>query len=439
MKQTSYEVGDRIPDRAIVVSLVLKSSRTSDEMVQYSLNELVSLAESAGVEVIYSAVQAKDSIDAAWFIGKGKVEELRDIAERLGATTAIFDQELTGAQVRNLERALDLKIIDRTQLILDIFAQRAKTKEGYLQVELAQLTYLLPRLSGHGVNLSRLGGGIGTRGPGETKLEMDRRHIRNRISELRHALQEVKRHRAVHRERRKKTGVYQAALVGYTNAGKSTLLNQLTEADVFAVNQLFATLDPTSRMLRLPNGQEIVLTDTVGFIQNLPHDLVAAFRATLEEVCEADLILHVVDSSSEMKERHMQVVDEVLQELGAHGKPRIVVFNKIDLLPEADAEIWAAGSDAIKMSAFSETDLESLKEAIQEKLTGDTKRFRIPASRGDLISLVYRVGDVMEQEVDGENIRFDVRLKQNEFIKQGYMLEAFMANEAIQKEGEALQ
>jgi GTP-binding protein HflX len=436
MKQTTHEVTDGNPDKAVVVSLVLKSDRLSEEQVQYSLAELISLAESAGVEVLHSAVQAKDSIDPKWFIGKGKVEELRDAAERLGANTAIFDQELSGAQVRNLERALDLKIIDRTQLILDIFAQRAKTREGFLQVELAQLSYLLPRLSGHGVNLSRLGGGIGTRGPGETKLEMDRRHIRNRIAELRHALLEVKRHRALHRERRKKTGVFQAALVGYTNAGKSTLLNRLTQSDVYAENQLFATLDPTSRMLRLPNGQEIVLTDTVGFIQNLPHDLVAAFRATLEEVCEADLILHVIDSASEMRDQQMHVVDEVLQELGVQGKPGIAVFNKIDLLPVGHEELLSAEGDAIQVSAFSESDLDALKLAVQERLMGDTKRFRIPAGRGDLISLMYRVGDVLEQEVDGEDIRFDVRLKQNEFDKQGYMLQAFMAQEAIQHEGE---
>ncbi|PYI55914.1 GTPase HflX [Paenibacillus flagellatus] len=438
MKQTIHEVTSGTPDKAVVVSLVIKSDRLSDEMVHYSLNELISLAESAGVEVLDSIVQAKDSVDSKWFIGKGKVEELRELAHRLGANTAIFDQELSGAQVRNLEQALDLKIIDRTQLILDIFAQRAKTREGFLQVELAQLSYLLPRLSGHGVNLSRLGGGIGTRGPGETKLETDRRHIRNRINELRHALQEVKRHRVLHRERRKKTGVFQVALVGYTNAGKSTLLNRLTQADVYAENQLFATLDPTSRTLRLPNGQDVVLTDTVGFIQNLPHDLVAAFRATLEEANEADLILHVVDSSSEMRERQMQVVDEVLQELGAQGKPRITVFNKIDLLPDGRSEPLAAEGDSIRISAFSETDLEAVKLAVQEKLMGDTKSFRIPAGRGDLISLLYRVGDVLDQEVEGEDIRFDVRVKQAEFDKQGHMLQAFMAHEAMQQEGESL-
>lgn len=439
MKQTTHEVTGGNPDKAVVVSLVLKGDRLSDDAVRHSLDELISLAESAGVEVLHAATQAKDAIDPRWFIGKGKVEELREVAGRLGANTAIFDQELSGAQVRNLEQALDLKIIDRTQLILDIFAQRAKTKEGFLQVELAQLSYLLPRLSGHGVNLSRLGGGIGTRGPGETKLETDRRHIRNRIHELRQALQEVRRHRALHRERRKKTGVPQVALVGYTNAGKSTLLNRLTHADVYAENQLFATLDPTSRLLRLPNGHEVVLTDTVGFIQNLPHDLVAAFRATLEEVCEADLIAHVVDSSSEMKERQMRVVDDVLRELGAQGKPTLVVFNKIDLLPEGPDRLLASEGESIRVSAFAEADLESLKLAMQEQLTGGTKRFRVPAGRGDLISLVYRVGDVIGQEVemDGDTIRFDVRVKQNEYDRQGYMLQAFMAEEASrQQEGE---
>ncbi|MDF2722885.1 MAG: GTP-binding protein [Paenibacillus sp.] len=443
MKSTSYEVEEVRPDKAIVVSLVLKSSKMSEKTVNDSLAELIALAETAGVEVVHEAVQSKDSVDSAWYIGKGKVLELRDVAAQLGANTAIFDQELTGAQVRNLERALDLKIIDRTQLILDIFAQRAKTKEGQLQVELAQLTYLLPRLSGHRVNLSRLGGGIGTRGPGETKLEMDRRHIRNRIHELRGALQEVKRHRLIHRERRKKTGIVQAALVGYTNAGKSTLLNRLTGADVFAVDKLFATLDPTSRTLQLPNGQEILLTDTVGFIQHLPHDLVAAFRATLEEVGEADLIVHVVDSTSEMLERQMEVVEEVLQELGVYDKPRIVVLNKTDLLPDEQTRLWASSSisaaESVRVSAFSEASLESLKAAIQQRLIGEMKRFRIPAGRGDLISLIYRLGDVLEQEADGDIMRFTVRVKQNEYAKQGYLLDAFMANEAIQAEGEALQ
>ncbi|GAA3404672.1 GTPase HflX [Paenibacillus hodogayensis] len=437
MKQTTHEVTDGQTDKAVVVSLVLKSERLTEDMVQYSLDELIRLADSAGVQVLHSMVQTKDAVDSRWFVGKGKVEEIRAVAETLGANTAIFDQELSGAQVRNLEQALDLKIIDRTQLILDIFAQRAKTREGYLQVELAQLSYLLPRLSGHGVNLSRLGGGIGTRGPGETKLEMDRRYIRNRIHELRVSLHEVKRHRELHRVRRKKSGVFQVALVGYTNAGKSTLLNRLTQADVYAENQLFATLDPTSRALQLPNGQEVVLTDTVGFIQNLPHDLVAAFRATLEEVCEADLIVHVVDGSSDMQDAQMRVVDDVLRELGAHGKPTIVLFNKSDLQQDRRELRLGGQGEALRVSAFSPDDMERLKLAVQERLMGDTRSFVIPAGRGDLISLVYRVGDVLGQEVEGEDIRFDVRLKHNEFDKQGTMLQAFIAHEAIQQEGES--
>lgn len=436
MKQTSHEITEQLPDRAIVVSLTLKGERRSEESVRHSLDELIALAETAGVEVLHTAVQARDAIDSKWFIGKGKVMELREAAEQLEANTAIFDQELSGAQVRNLEQALDLKIIDRTQLILDIFAQRAKTREGFLQVELAQLSYLLPRLSGHGVNLSRLGGGIGTRGPGETKLETDRRHIRNRIHELRQSLQEVKRHRALHRERRKKTGVPQVALVGYTNAGKSTLLNRLAQADVLAEDQLFATLDPATRKVSLPNGQEIVLTDTVGFIQHLPHDLVAAFRATLEEVNEADLVLHVIDSASPMRERQMEVVEEVLRELGAQGKPGIAVFNKTDLLPEEQRDLLSAPGESIRISARSNADVEALKMAIQSRLTGGNRTFRIPAGRGDLIALLYRVGEVLEQRTEEEAIRFEVRVKQVEFDKQGYLLNAYAEEEMMQHEGE---
>jgi GTP-binding protein HflX len=369
--------------------------------------------------------QNRDAVDPRWFIGKGKVEELRNRLEELGANTAIFDQELSGAQVRNLEETLDVKIIDRTQLILDIFAQRAKTREGIIQVELAQLSYLLPRLSGHGKNLSRLGGGIGTRGPGETKLETDRRHIRGRISDLKAQLAEVVRTRQLHRERRRKTGVFQVALVGYTNAGKSTLLKRLTDADVYVENQLFATLDPTSRTMRLPSGKEVILTDTVGFIQNLPHDLVAAFRATLEEANEADLILHVVDSAAEMREEQMRVVDEVLEELGAGGKERLTLFNKMDMLQPMQQELLTALGDYLRISAYDDNDLERVRLGIQEKLMGDRKTFRIPADKGEVISLVYRIGDVLENEVDGNDMRFQVRVNKDDYAKMGYLLAAY--------------
>ncbi|MCD1257417.1 GTPase HflX [Paenibacillus athensensis] len=425
MKPTTHVVDNEKMDRAILVSLVTQEQKKREALAEYSLQELVQLAETAGVEVLATMTQNKESADTKWFIGKGKVEELRALMEELGANTAIFDQELSGAQVRNLEEALDAKIIDRTQLILDIFAQRAKTREGIIQVELAQLSYLLPRLSGQGKNLSRLGGGIGTRGPGETKLETDRRHIRERIGELKAQLEEVVRHRKLHRERRKKSGVFQVALVGYTNAGKSTLLRQLTNADVYVENQLFATLDPTSRTLTLPSGKEIVLTDTVGFIQNLPHDLVAAFRATLEEANEADLILHVVDSSTEMRNEQMRVVAEVLEELGAHRQEQLTVFNKIDLLPDEQQAMLFAEGDFIKMSAYREDDLQRLRLAVQDKLMGERLTFRIPADKGELISLVYRIGDVLENEVDGEEMLFQVRVNKDDYAKMGYLLAAY--------------
>jgi GTPase len=423
MKKSIHETHADIQERAILVSLLLKGERST--VSEYSLEELVRLAETAGTTVVTKLTQAKDRADSAWFIGKGKVQEVKALVDELEITTVIFDQELSGAQVRNLEQSLDAKIIDRTQLILDIFAQRAKTREGQLQVELAQLSYLLPRLSGHGKNLSRLGGGIGTRGPGETKLETDRRHIRKRISELKTALSELTRTRQLHRERRKKSGVFQAALVGYTNAGKSTLLNRLTAAGVLEEDKLFATLDPTSRSLRLPNGKEIVLTDTVGFIQNLPHELVAAFRATLEEVNEADLILHVIDSSSEMRDEQIRVVHTVLEELGAQGKERLMVYNKIDLCLPQELELLGNDSDSLKISAISEGDLLRLKTAVQQRLSGDTKLYRIPAERGDLSALVYRIGEVMEQDSDGEELLYRVRLKRQEYEQFGYMLAAF--------------
>ncbi|MBP1155453.1 MULTISPECIES: GTPase HflX [unclassified Paenibacillus] len=428
MRKTSHEVMPNAQENAILVSLITaKHKKLEAYDPEFSLSELASLAETARVDVLGTLTQNKEYADSKWFIGKGKAEELKGMIEETGANTAIFDQELSGAQVRNLEQFLDVKIIDRTQLILDIFAQRAKTREGIIQVELAQLTYLLPRLYGQGKNLSRLGGGIGTRGPGESKLETDRRHIRDRINELKRQLQEVVRHRSLHRERRKKSGVYQVALVGYTNAGKSTVLRQLTLADVYVENQLFATLDPTSRSLKLPGGMEIVITDTVGFIQNLPHDLVAAFRATLEEACEADLILHIVDSSSEMMAMQMKVVDQVLEELGAHGKERVTVFNKIDQCPSEQADMLTAEGEFLRISAYREEDLNRIKELLETRMMGGSRTFRIPADKGDVISLVYRVGEVLENEVDGNDMLFKVRVNNKEFDKIGYMLAAYDA------------
>ncbi|AIQ24386.1 GTPase HflX [Paenibacillus sp. FSL E2-8871] len=426
MAITTHDTETDVQDRAILVSLVTDKIKRTGIDPELSLQELVQLAETAGVEVLDVLRQNKETPDSRWFIGKGKVEELRMAADALGANTAIFDQELSGAQVRNLEEALDLKIIDRTQLILDIFAGRAKTREGIIQVELAQLSYLLPRLSGQGKNLSRLGGGIGTRGPGESKLETDRRHIRDRITELKRQLDEVVKTRELHRERRRKAGAVQVALVGYTNAGKSTLLKQLTDADVYIENQLFATLDPTSRVLELAGGKEVVLTDTVGFIQNLPHDLVASFRATLEEVNEANLVLHVVDASSPMREEQMEIVQSILQDLGASGTPQIVLFNKIDLCQPEQLEMLPTGTGYLKISAFNPEDLTRITEMIADELAGDTLNFRIPGDRGDISSLLYRVGEVLETTYDENDVLYNVRLNKEDYDKWGYMLADFV-------------
>lgn len=423
-----YETEAMVRERAILVSLELKSRHQTEEAVQHSLAELRSLAETAGVETADEIVQYRDSIDNAWYVGKGKVEEIRLSKERHEANVVIFNQELSGAQVRNLEAALDCKIIDRTQLILDIFAQRASTREGKLQVELAQLQYLLPRLAGHYKNLSRLGGGIGTRGPGETQLETDRRHIQRRIRDLREQLAEVKRHRGLHRSQRRRSGITQIALVGYTNAGKSTLLNRLTKAEVLAEDKLFATLDPTSRRLELPDGREVVLTDTVGFIQHLPHDLVAAFRATLEEVNEADIILHVVDSSSPMRDLQMAVVDEVLDELGAHEREKIILFNKIDLLPAAEREMLLAGEPSLKISAYDDEDLLRLLQFLQELLAEEERIYRIPAARGDLIALLHTMGrcTMLESEDDTATLLYRVKASPDMFERTGRELKPYL-------------
>ncbi|WP_028610641.1 GTPase HflX [Paenibacillus harenae] len=427
MSEKTYDTNTNMSEKAILISLVTAGDKRKGGDPEHSLQELVQLTETAGVAVLTTMTQNKESVDSKWFIGKGKVQEVKALADELGATTAIFDQELSGAQVRNLEEALDLKIVDRTQLILDIFAGRAKTREGIIQVELAQLSYLLPRLSGHGKNLSRLGGGIGTRGPGESKLEMDRRHIRNRITDLKAMLEEVVRHRKLHRERRKKSGVVQVALVGYTNAGKSTLLRELTQADVYVENQLFATLDPTSRILELPNGREVVLTDTVGFIQNLPHDLVAAFRATLEEVNEADLVLHVIDSSSPMRDEQIAVVNKILGELGASGKPYVMVYNKKDLCSVNGtlSDLPITGGDNLVISAYEPGDLDLLRMTIQEKISGDTLTFAVPAERGDLIALAYRSGEVLQQEVNEDLLKLTVQVSKQQYEQHGHLLQPY--------------
>lgn len=404
-------------------AILVQMNTAKDRDEESKLAELKQLAESAGLQIKAVLVQNRAVPDPRWLIGKGKAEELQEEVERHEADLVVFGCELTPAQVRNLEQKISAKIIDRTQLILDIFAQRAQTREGQIQVELAQLNYLLPRLSGHGAHLSRLGGGIGTRGPGETKLETDRRHIRKRISDLNMRLKEVVRHRNLYRERRRRKGIYQAALVGYTNAGKSTLLGQLTQSDAFAEDRVFATLDPTTRTLTLPSGIHVLLTDTVGFIQDLPHELVAAFRATLEEVCEADLIIHVVDASSPVRQQQMIVVDQVLQELGASSKERLVLYNKADLVPNKPA----VSSDVMWISAFDSEDIEKVKLAVQDRLLRQTATFKVPLSQGDIIAQLYELGEIMEHDIDDdeEMMKITARIHPSAYERMSKKLEPY--------------
>ncbi len=383
------------------------------ERTRLSMEELHELARTAGVEVVDVITQNRDRIDSAWYLGSGKIEEIAHRAETLDVDVIIFNDELSPSQTRNLDTAFDCKVIDRTQLILDIFAGRAQSREGKIQVELAQYNYLLPRLAGQGKQLSRLGGGIGTRGPGETKLESDRRHIRRRISELKEQLQDIVRTRQLHRERRKKNNVYQIALVGYTNAGKSTLLNRLTAADTLQEDKLFATLDPTTRQLSLPSGMDILLTDTVGFIQDLPTALVAAFRSTLEGVKEADLILHVVDSHHPDLEIHMEVVHRVLRDLKAEEIPQLVVYNKADLIREGT--YLPKVEESIVVSALRDEDLQRLLKRIESYVFAsfNQMKLKVPVERGDILSLLRREGIEMEQDFDEAEAAYLVKVRVN--------------------------
>jgi GTP-binding protein HflX len=384
-------------ERALLVGVERKGAWE----VTDSLQELKQLAETAGAQVTGMTWQKRDKPDAALFIGKGKVEEINTLRQAQRANVIIFDDELSPAQQRNLEQELGCKIVDRTALILDIFAQRARSHEGKLQVELAQLRYNLPRLGGQGLVLSRLGGGIGTRGPGETKLEVDRRRIRSRISDIDREIESIRNQRILQRKRRLNSRILTVALVGYTNAGKSTLLNALTSAGVLAEDKLFATLDPTTRRITLPNSQEVLLTDTVGFIQKLPHQLIAAFRATLEEVLEADLVLHIVDGSHLRYQEQIKAVYDVLKKLGADSKTIITVYNKMDnpTNPEI-AERLASQSDSVAISALSGQGLDKLLELIQFTLR-QTKvdiELVIPYNDTGIISQLYDIGEVLSTE-----------------------------------------
>ena len=380
-----------------------------------SLEELKQLADTAGAEVVARFLQKRPKPDPAFFIGRGKVQELALYVQQENVDLCIFDDELSPAQQRNIEQAMGVRVLDRTALILDIFAQRAHTNEGKLQVELAQLQYTLPRIMGKGLSLSRLGGGIGTRGPGETKLEVDRRRIRDRIAYIKGCISKVKNVRTLQRSGRAKASVPTVSLVGYTNAGKSTLLNTLTNSDIYAQDQLFATLDPTTRQLELPNKQQAILTDTVGFIQRLPHQLVAAFQSTLEEVVEADVLLHVIDVSHELYKEQANAVYHVLEELGAKDKTIITVYNKIDKLPEGSAlaERLAKEENSICISAKARLNLDGLLTLIAEnlKLKSVEESFLVPYSDSAAVSRLHEAGTVLEQEYLAEGTLLKVRME----------------------------
>lgn len=414
------------PEKGILINVYKKQEKNLDQD-RYHRTELKQLAESAGIEVLAELVQYRERIDSKWLIGKGKVQEIQTEINRHQADLLLFNHELSGMQVRNLEEALQIKIIDRTQLILDIFAGRAQTREGKIQVELAQLRYLLPRLVGHGKNLSRLGGGIGTRGPGETKLETDRRHIQRKIDELKKELAAVEKHRQLHRARRKKEEVYQIALVGYTNAGKSTLMRALTGADVFIEDRLFATLDPTVRRLELPNGKQVLLSDTVGFIDELPHELIQAFRATLEEAREADLLCLVIDSTSPFYAEQFNVVRSVLSDLNCMEKDQLVLFNKADACEPEKLQILTSDEPYLRISAFSQDDMNKVKRWFQHKLSGEVKTYRLPVSDGAAISLAYRLGEVLERTENESSVTLRIRVDRQLEQQLGKALQTYEA------------
>ncbi len=414
-KQTGTSSMAQAAERAVLVGMEYGGSfSASGWTAEDSLEELKQLADTAGAEVVAKFLQKRPKPDPAFFIGRGKVQELALFVQQENIDLCVFDDELSPAQQRNIEQTLGIRVLDRTALILDIFAQRARTNEGKLQVELAQLQYTLPRIMGKGLSLSRLGGGIGTRGPGETKLEVDRRRIRDRIAYIKECIGRVKNVRDLHRAGRSKASVPSVSLVGYTNAGKSTLLNKLTNSDIYAKDQLFATLDPTTRQLDLPDKQQAILTDTVGFIQRLPHQLVAAFRSTLEEVVEADVLLHVIDVSHELYKEQSSAVYAVLEQIGARDKTIITVYNKVDKLPEGSALAERLGKEenSICISAKSGYNLDKLLQMIAEnlKMKSVEENFLIPYDASAAAARLHEAGTVLEQEYLAEGTRLKVRL-----------------------------
>lgn len=397
----TFEV-EELTERVILVGV---SEQEGDD-AEDSVAELAELVKTAGAVVAGTLIQKREQIHPGTYVGTGKVAEIAELVERTDATGIVCDDELTPAQLKNLESMLDTKVMDRTLIILDIFAARATTSEGKIQVELAQLRYRLSRLAGLGRSMSRLGGGIGTRGPGEKKLEMDRRLIKDRIAQLNRELKEVQKHRETRRAKREKSHVPVAAIVGYTNAGKSTLLNRLTDAGVLAEDKLFATLDPTTRMLTLPGRQEILLTDTVGFIRKLPHHLIEAFRSTLEEAKHADYILHVVDASNPQREKQMHIVYDTLYRLGVQEKPVVTLFNKQDIVTDPEPLRDFKADYTLPVTAKTGEGFEELKGLLCRLLRDNRILLErtIPYGEGGVLSQIRRQGELLEEEYRPEGI-----------------------------------
>jgi GTP-binding protein HflX len=420
-KDSIYENEEEI-ENAVLVGLETSQSRLENitsRDAENSLEELEELAKTAGAVVVDKVLQKKQTEDSAYYIGKGKIEELSLLCQARDVQLLIFDDELSGAQIRNIEEMTGVRVVDRTTLILDIFAQRAVSKEGKLQVELAQLKYKLPRLIGMGTELSRLGGGIGTRGPGEKKLEVDRRHIRRRVTGLERELKQMEKRRYFLRGNRANNNTPVIAIVGYTNAGKSTLLNRLCGASVLVEDKLFATLDPSARKLTLADGREAVLIDTVGFIRKLPHDLVEAFKSTLEEAVHADMLLHVVDASNENASMQISVVEKLLEELGASTKNTILVLNKQDMVPEG-RRVSSVGYPAVcEISASTGYGIEQLLEKITDGFKHQLKEVRllIPYNDGWVMPYIYENGQVIDQEYEASGIRVKAMVKVEKISK----------------------
>ena len=406
MTETSEKI-----TRAILCGVHTGSLDVLNDTTDESMTELAELAKTAGALVVGTLVQNKDKPETKAYLGEGKLEELKNAAETLEADLIIFDDELTGIQTRNIEDIVGVRVIDRSTLILDIFALRARSREGKLQVELAQLKYRLPRLTGMGTALSRLGGGIGTRGPGETKLESDKRHIRRRIEALEDELRDIERHRTLLRSRREKDGVLTCTLAGYTNAGKSSLLNALTQSEeVYAANQLFATLDPTARSITLPDGRSVMLVDTVGFIRKLPHHLVKAFRSTLEETIEADVILHVIDSADNNMCQNIRVVDSLISELNCKAESVIAVFNKCDVAPPLSPRPEGRYNDYVSISTLTGEGLDALIDKISDALPGKKKRIEvlIPYSDSGVAARLHDGEVIYSEEYTDTGIKVDL-------------------------------